>query len=345
MLSRQQKKVLANIGKFVLPVIAVFIVVMVALAVKTIGELTHPPKTKYPVSLADYALIGKDITKQDVSWSLKGGGEGKGWLFQGPKGAPLIILSHSYGQNMVDQISLAVLLYDAGYHVLLYDLRGHGESSVEKTSLGDDEAEDLLSAIEHVKNLKDATGEPLINKEQIGLFGVSVGGYASLVAASKDPAVKAVAVDAIYPDVKRYLEIKVKGFSSFSNPLLLYFIDLGMGFNFNKYNTTSAQKSLGSLTETKQLYILGKDTRELQITTNEIFNQAIGAKQTVEVPKSRISILYKADQDVYDPVVQTFFLDAMPPKVDIPIPDASASTNHPATGAVAASGKTTAEKK
>lgn len=331
MLSRQQKKVLVTIGKFVLPVVAAFIVLMVSLAVKTIQDLTHPPRTKYAVSLADYELIGKTITKQDVSWSLKGGGEANGWLFQGPKGAPLIILSHSYGQNMVDQISLAVLLYDSGYHVLLYDLRGHGESKVEKTSLGDDEVDDLCAAIEHVKTLKDATGEPLINKDQIGLFGVSIGGYASLVAASKDSSIKAVAVDAVYPDVKRYLEIKVKNFSSFSNPLLLYFIDLGMKFNFSKYNSTSAESGLGNLTETKQLYIIGKDTKELQVTISDIFSKAIGQKQNVEVPKSRISILYKADQDVYDPVVQTFFLDSLPPKVDLPVPDASASTANPTT--------------
>jgi pimeloyl-ACP methyl ester carboxylesterase len=329
MLSRQQKKVLGTIGKFILPIIAVFIVLMASLAVKTVGALTTPPRTKYTVSLADYELIGKTITKQDVTWSLKGGGEGTGWFFQGPKGAPLIVLSHSYGQNMVDQISLAVLLYDTGYNVLLYDLRGHGESKIEKTSLGDDEVDDLLSAIEHMKTLKDATGEPLINKDQIGLFGVSLGAYASLVAASKDPSVKAVVVDAVYPDVPRYMEIKVKAFSSFTNPLLLYFVDLGMKFNFSKYGTTSGQNSLSGLTNTKQLYILGKDTKDLQISTNDLFNQAVGQKQSVEVPKSRISILYKADQDVYDPVVQTFFLDAMPPKVDLPVPDASASTETP----------------
>ena len=326
MLSRQQKKVLTNIGKFVLPVVAAFMVLMISLTVYTIQSLTHPARTKYAVSLDDYALIGKIITKQDVSWSLKGGGQGSGWLLQGPKGAPLIILSHSYGQNMVDQISLAVLLYDAGYHVLLYDLRGHSESKVEKTSLGDDEVDDLLSAIEHVKTLKDSTGELLVNKDQIGLFGVSVGAYASLVAASKDPSVKAVAVDALYPDVKKYTEIKVKEFSSFSNPLLFYFTDLGMKLSFSKYNTTSITKALSGLTEVKQLYILGKDTKELQIITSDIYNQAIGAKQNVEVPKSRINILYKADQDVYDPVVQTFFLDALPPKVDPPVLNSSAST-------------------
>lgn len=332
MLSRQQKKALTTVGKFVLPVVAAFVVLMVSLTVNTIQSLSHPPRTKYAVSLSDYALIGKIITKQDVSWSLKGGGQGAGWLLQGPKGAPLIILSHSYGQNMVDQISLAVLLYDAGYHVLLYDLRGHSESKIQTTSLGDDEVDDLLAAIEHVKGLKDATGELLINKDQIGLFGVSIGAYASLVAASKDPSVKAVAVDAIYPDVKRYTEIKVKEFSSFSNPFLLYFTDLGMKFNFSKYNTTSATKALSSLTEVKQLYILGKDTKDLQLTTNEIFNKAIGPKQSVEVPKSRINILYKADQDVYDPVVQTFFLDALPPKVDPPAldPSTSATTEPPA---------------
>jgi pimeloyl-ACP methyl ester carboxylesterase len=296
---------------------------MVALTYYTIQSLTQPPHTSYKVSLDDYKRIGKIINKQDVSWSLKGGGQGSGWLLLGPKGAPLIILSHSYGQNMVDQISLAVQLYDSGYHVLIYDLRAHGENKVEKSSLGDDEADDLLAAIDNAKNLKDATGEPLIDKDRIGLFGVSIGGYASLIAASKDTAVKAVAVDAVYPDVKRYTEIKIKEFSSLSNPLLLYFTDLGMKLNFSKYNTTSAVKAVRSFSQVKQLYIVGKDTKDLQTTTKELFNQALDPKATEEVPKSRINILYKLDQDVYDPVVLAFFLNSLPPKPEAPTGDAN----------------------
>lgn len=317
MLTRQQKKVLTTIGKFVLPVIAAFVVLMFALTFYTIQLLTQPPRTSYKVSLEDYKRIGKIINKQDVTWSLKGGGQGSGWLLLGPKGAPLIIVSHGYGQNMVDQISLAVQLYDSGYHVLIYDLRGHGESKVEKSSLGDDEADDLLAAIEHAKTLKDPTGEPLIDKDRIGLFGVSIGGYASLIAASKDPSVKAVAVDAVYPDVKRYTEIKVKELSSLSNSLLLYFTDLGMKANFSKYNTTSAVKAIRSFSQVKQLYIVGKDTKELQTTTKELFNQALDPKATEEVPKSRINILYKLDQDVYDPVVLAFFLNSLSPKPEV----------------------------
>ncbi len=323
MLSRQQKKVLITVGKFVLPIVTAFVVLMLSLTFYTIKSLTKPQKTTYAISLDDYKLIGVPITKQDISWSLKGGGKADGWLFQGPKGAPLIVLSHSYGQNMVDQISLAVLLYSSGYHVLLYDLRGHGESAVEQTSLGDDEVDDLLAGIEQAKSLKDPNGEPLVDKNRVGLFGVSLGAYASLVAASKDPSIKAVAVDAIYPDVSRYLELKMKDFSSLSNPLLFYFTELGMKITFSKYGTTSAQKAVRNLAEVSQLYIVGKDAKELQTTTKELFNQALTPKAVEEVPKSRINILYKGDQDVYDPVVQTFFLTALPPTVEAVDPTAT----------------------
>lgn len=315
MLTRQQKRTLITLAKFIVPIVIVFVLVTAGVIAYTIHAITHPDRTKYAASLEQYKLIGIQIYHTDETWSLKGGGQGAGWLLRASTGAPAIILSHSYGQNMADLLSLGVGLNRAGYHVLLYDLRGHGESKVETTSLGEYEADDILSAIEHLKGLKDQEGNQLIDKDRIGLYGVSVGGYASLIAASKEPSVKAVAVDAVYPDVPRYVQIKLKDFSGLSNRFLDYFSDLGMKMYFpNKYATSSALTAVRNYSEVKQYYIIGKDTGDLLTTTSELYNQALPPKEPVEVPHSRINILYKNDQDVYDPVVVDFFRrpDVMP---------------------------------
>ncbi|MEW6731197.1 MAG: alpha/beta fold hydrolase [Acidobacteriota bacterium] len=333
MLTRQQKRTLATVAKFVLPTIAIFLVVSAAMTAYAIHYITHPTGNKnYAATLKDYELLGIFIAQSEESWPLKNGGQGSGWLLRAATGAPLIVLSHGYEHNLADLLSLGVGLQRAGYHVLLYDIRGHGQSKVELTSLGEYETDDILSAIEHVKTLKDPDGNPLIDKDRIGLYGVSIGGYASLVAASKEPTVKAVVVDAVYPDVRRFVQIRIKQLSGLSNQLTDFLTDLGMkSFVSGKYGSTSALTAVRSYTDVKQLYILGKDAGDLLQSTSDVYNQALPFKETVEVPKSRINILYKNDQDVYDPVVVDFFRrpDVLPPMV----------TQTPALGAAASDQK------
>jgi pimeloyl-ACP methyl ester carboxylesterase len=315
MLTRQQKRTLITATKFVVPLIFVFILVVTSLNIYTIRAITHPKRTEYSAGVEDYKITGVIIQKTDETWSLKGGGTGNGWLLRAGTGAPAIVLSHSYGQNLADLLSLGVAIQRSGYHVLLYDLRGHGHSKEDFCSLGEYEVDDVLSAVDHLKELKDADGNSLVDKDRIGLYGASLGGYASLVAAGKDPSIKAVVVDAVYPDVKRYLQIKVKDFSGLNNGFVNYFTDLGMKLNFsNKYGSTSAVKTVRAYTDVKQLYILGKDAGDLLTTTREVYDQAALPKETVEVPHSSINILYRNDQDVYDPVVVEFFHrpDVMP---------------------------------
>lgn len=316
MLTRQQKRTIMTIVKFVVPSLLIFLVVMVALTGFTIHYITHPTRSGRAAQPEDYTKLGIWLPKTDETWSLKGGGDGSGWLLRASTGAPAIILSHSYGQNQADLLSLGVALQRAGYHVLLYDLRGHGESKTEQTSLGENEPDDIVSAIEHLKTLKDQDGKPLVDSERIGLYGVSVGGYASLIAASKEPSVKAIVVDAVYPQVPKFVQLKIKDISGLRNSFVDYASNLGMGIYFpGKYSKTSAIDAVKSYTDVKQLYILGKDAGELLGATSDLYNQASSVKETVEVPHSRINILYKNDQDVYDPVVVDFFRrpDIIPP--------------------------------
>ncbi|MBL8149627.1 MAG: alpha/beta fold hydrolase [Blastocatellia bacterium] len=317
MLTRQQKKTITTVAWFTVPTILIFLLVSVGLTLYTVQYITHPKKNpSFAATVKDYELLGILITQSEESWNLKNrGGQATGWLLRASTGAPAIILSHSLGQNRADLLSLGVGLQRAGYHVLLYDLRAQGTSGAEMVTYGDYESEDILAAIEHLKTLKDTEGNLLVDQERFGLYGVSIGGYASLVAASKEPAVKAVVVDAVYPDVKKMIKLRTKAMIGFNNSLIDSCLDMGMGLAYTNYATTSAIKSVRGFTETKQLYILGKDAGDLLMTTSEVYGQALGSKETVEVPHSRLNVLYKNDQDVYDPVVVDFFRrpDVLPP--------------------------------
>jgi hypothetical protein len=76
-------------------------------------------------------------------------------------------------------------LTDAGIAVLRIDCRGSGESDLElKNATIKSESEDVLTAIEYVKNLKN------IDPERIALIGISMGVAAILMAMKQKPKVK-----------------------------------------------------------------------------------------------------------------------------------------------------------
>jgi hypothetical protein len=76
-------------------------------------------------------------------------------------------------------------LTDAGIAVLRIDCRGSGESDLEfKDFTIKSESEDVLTAIDYVKKLKN------IDSEKIALIGISMGAAAILLAMEKKPKVK-----------------------------------------------------------------------------------------------------------------------------------------------------------
>ena len=104
---------------------------------------------------------------------------------------------------------------------------------------------------------------------------------------------KEIVVYDIYTDTQKGVQLKLKQATGLNNSLLESLVDKGIAFYASSYPSKSAVKAARSLTEVKQLYVLGKDAGDLLATTGEVYNQAMGYKETVEVPHSRIKILYK----------------------------------------------------
>jgi dipeptidyl aminopeptidase/acylaminoacyl peptidase len=81
-------------------------------------------------------------------------------------------------------VPLGAALIDAGYRVVLIDLRGHGDSSGEYLTYGVREAEDVSAVV--------ASLGPGFALEPLGVYGYSYGGAVALAFAAREPAVRAV---------------------------------------------------------------------------------------------------------------------------------------------------------
>jgi dipeptidyl aminopeptidase/acylaminoacyl peptidase len=90
-------------------------------------------------------------------------------------------------------LSLTKPLWEQGFNLLVFDLRGHGESDGDHYSFGQHEQWDIVGAAEYIKNKGFAPGK-------IGVIGWSMGASSAIMALSDTPNIKAVVSDSAYAE-------------------------------------------------------------------------------------------------------------------------------------------------
>lgn len=137
-----------------------------------------------------------DLDYTDVKFEAKDGVMLSGWLIDG--GADKIVIQSHFGvqcsragftpagkgmiklwKNDIPFLRHAKALVDAGYSVLMYDFRNHGESSPGTcpwVSWGPEEHKDILAAVKFVDS------HPVFHNAQIGLLSICMGAAATTYA-------------------------------------------------------------------------------------------------------------------------------------------------------------------
>lgn len=122
----------------------------------------------------------------------------KGWYIPANMPQATIIISHNIFGNRADThiglLEIARDLGQRGFSVLLFDLRGHGESGGSRVSGGYFEKQDALGAFDFLVEQGESPGK-------IGLLGFSMGGAAMLLAAGEESAIQAVVADSAFADI------------------------------------------------------------------------------------------------------------------------------------------------
>jgi len=324
LISKKKRVLFKRLFWVFVPAMLVLLVGVGALGFYMIHRLSHPARTALYGSPRDFQLILQKPMWFDEKWKNSDGTQSVGWLLLRDRPAPAIILSHGYGSNRSELLTLSFELWKAGYNVLVYDLRGHGESPVKWSGLGTYERDDLLSAIKFLKERKNEKGE-LILDGRVGLYGIDLGGYASLAASAEDPIIKAVAVDSVFPDVNHFVNAQLKsgvGSNEMGNKLVdsqwtkrLAALSMQM-YLLRREDSAPALEAVATATGRKLLFITANDTGVYDLMTRELYNAARGQKELVEVEHSHMSRLYEKEASAYDARVTTFFQQAMPVTTD-----------------------------
>jgi esterase/lipase len=286
--------------RLVLGFLIMLMVIFLALAGVGAGLTYYVTKANNPLEAINPQsyLLSSYIS---LSFTDHSGGEHEGWLLLGLRGAPVIILSHGYDSNRSDLLSLGTILRDNHFNVYLFNF--HGPKAKESRSdLGPRQASDLMAAIEIL------TRQPDVNPNRVGLFGMSVGGYASLVAAESNPKVKAIVIDTTYSAPVRMFDSQIERLLGGSTGLFHILTDAEFRLASKGSDSYSMPANLPKLANTRKLFISGRDDPPLAAMTEALYEQAPEPKQLLVREHSESNLAVEEEKKEYDNMVLNFFL-------------------------------------
>lgn len=161
----------------------IFLVHVVLRPIMAAFLFTRPPRLR--VAFRTPADWGADY--RDVVFPGAGGITLAGWHVPSRNGAAVVLI-HGHSGNRLAMAYHAEALTRAGFGVLMFDLRAHGDSGGRRFERGVVAVDDVLAAAAFLMRQPDV-------RWGVGLMGVSVGGMLALQAAARNVAIRAVAVD------------------------------------------------------------------------------------------------------------------------------------------------------
>jgi pimeloyl-ACP methyl ester carboxylesterase len=118
-----------------------------------------------------------------------------GWTWNRLGSTANDVLARMAHSSPVELLKPARALHDAGYHLMMFDLRNHGRSGSSPTiTFGQDEAKDLLGAVHYLTTRED------VDKARVGALGYSMGANVVMFASAETQDIKAaIAVQPFRP--------------------------------------------------------------------------------------------------------------------------------------------------
>jgi fermentation-respiration switch protein FrsA (DUF1100 family) len=177
------------VGIIVVAALVAYLVISFRVA-QTVTQVERVPLDPPASSIA--------ATHEDVTFNSRDGIVLKGWWFEVAGADRAVVIVHGRGRNRVNsdfmEAAIARLLLVHGYSVLLFDLRGHGESGGTRYTLGIEEPRDILAAIDLAAAKAD------IERNRVAIIGESLGGGSLLMTLKADPSIGPIVTDSAFAD-------------------------------------------------------------------------------------------------------------------------------------------------
>jgi pimeloyl-ACP methyl ester carboxylesterase len=278
--------------KWTLRAIAVFLAVWLAVSFAAERIALEPGRSRPGSTPARWGM-----PYSDVSFRTTDGLTLRGWWVPGAE-HKTIVMVHGLGSNRDEPLSRSLYLHQAGYNLLVFDLRGHGESDGSGTTMGYLEPADVRAAVAEAQRHDPGP---------IALFGYSLGAAVALEDAPADPAVKAVIEDSAFSSagdviVARFSEVtRLPGIPFAAGIVAFGTVDFGTS-PWNVRPVLAASQ----LHKPLLAIVGGEDSVVPPAEGLAIFAAASCHKQLLEVPGAGHVQAYYAATNLYETTVLTF---------------------------------------
>jgi uncharacterized protein len=156
----------------------------------SLNDYLRPPRVTYDTTPASVGLNYRDTTLL-----TEDGLHLAAWFVPGSRRETLILV-HGLGASRAGLLPMSVDLHVRGYNLMLLDLRAHGQSEGELSTLGVKEVRDIRAAVGYLKT------QPEVDADRIGIYGGSLGGAVALLSAGTMPELRAVVVDSTFASAR-----------------------------------------------------------------------------------------------------------------------------------------------
>jgi len=301
--------------KSFLPIVFVIVLAVVGSLSFIVYCVTRPARRPYVVTPASFAsLSGRALKVTDETWTNRDGRAARGWLLKGAEGAPAVVLLHRYGGDRSWLFNLGVKINETTNFTILWpELRGHGENPlIGWTTLGVRESDDVLAAIEFLQTLKSENQKKLVG-ESFGVYGVELGAYAGLKAASQDNRIKVLVLDSIVNSPDELLDTAVSNCVAIDNGFVHWWSRMAMKvYMLGGYDSTAGCDLAKSVRDQRVLLLSGAEAGRLKDATaamQSCFANPANVHARIDLPLSGFSLPSATGEqgEAYDRVVIEFF--------------------------------------
>lgn len=270
-------------------------------------SFAHPRRLRYwPLRESLFA----DSGCENVRLTSRDGLPLFAWYLPGNRRAA-IVLAHGLGGSGLLMQGHAEFLREAGYNLLLLDLRAHGRSEGNTSTYGVLEAHDVAAAVEYLRSRGD------IDADKIGVLGISLGAQAALRGALQSQAIRALVLEGLGPadiqDRLRPMSVRERGNRlrrlrhKMVYPLALF--DQWLFNFFSGQHPTPLTAEIGKIAP-RPILLIACGPREIEL--NRRFCAAAQASCVVwELPKARHAAGLVNEPEEYPRRVVAFLDDAL----------------------------------
>ncbi len=232
--------------------------------------LVHPARAPIDRAPADLGL-----PYEDIQLTTSDGLTLTAWYIP-PRNGVVVICVHGLGGNRAQFLEEAAFLYRKKYGILLLDLRNHGESDGNVTTLGLYETQDIAAAVTFIRQREGADAA-------VAAFGHSMGAATVLMAAAQLPEIEAVIAASPFTSVEDNISEGIRSLTGlnprFFAPLVLFFGQREAGVDISAVRPVDV---IGSISPRPVLLIHGTKDETLPVRNSyQLYEAARDPKELV----------------------------------------------------------------